>query len=87
MPIAPSPESVILTRRRGDAETGAEKQRESETERGDSGVTWPSVRRGRVPEEEITGSGSPRLSPRLRVKITAWDGYVIPIPMAPGLPE
>ena len=46
------PESVILTRRRGDAEIGAEKQREKENERGDSGGTWPSVRRGRASAEK-----------------------------------
>ena len=45
-------ESVILTRRRGDAEIRAEKQREGENERGDSGGTSPSVRRGRVSGEE-----------------------------------
>jgi hypothetical protein len=45
-------ESVILTRRRGDAEIGAEKQREKENERGDSGGTWPSVRRGRASAEK-----------------------------------
>ena len=45
------PESVILTRRRGDAEIGAEKQRERKNERGDSGGMSPSVRRGRVAGE------------------------------------
>src|ERR1035437_8809828 len=39
------PESVILTRRRGDAEIGAEKQRERKNERGDSGRMSPSVDR------------------------------------------
>src|ERR1035438_2997593 len=42
-------ESVILTRRRGDAEISAEKRRsEREDERGDSGGWWPSVRSGRA---------------------------------------
>src|ERR1035441_1547820 len=57
-------ESVILTRRRGDAEIGAEKQREGENERGDSGGTSPSVRRGRVTgektENKVDGRGGPR---------------------------
>src|ERR1035438_3922990 len=38
-----NPESVILTRRRGDAEIGAEKQRERKNERGDSGGMSPST--------------------------------------------
>src|ERR1019366_10749003 len=45
-------ESVILTRRRGDAEIGAEKQRERKNERGDSGGTSPSVRHSRVTGEK-----------------------------------
>jgi hypothetical protein len=41
-------ESVILTRRRGDAEISAEKRRsQREDERGDSGGWWPSARSGR----------------------------------------
>src|ERR1039458_2870981 len=47
------PESVILTRRRGDAEISAEKRRsQREDERGASGGWWPSVRSGRVSEEK-----------------------------------
>src|ERR1035441_7001752 len=39
----------FLTRRRGDAETSAEKRRsQREDERGDSGGWWPSVRSGRA---------------------------------------
>jgi hypothetical protein len=50
------PESVILTRRRGDAEISAEKRRsQREDERGDSGGWWPSVWSGRV-SAEILGT-------------------------------
>src|ERR1035437_8071769 len=46
-------ESVILTRRRGDAEISAEKRRsQREDERGDSGGWWPSVRSGRAFQRE-----------------------------------
>src|ERR1035437_4236636 len=49
-------ESVILTRRRGDAERNAEKRRsQREDERGDSGGWWPSVRSGWVSGEEQRG--------------------------------
>ena len=47
------PESVILTRRHGDAEMSAEKRRsQREDERGDSAGWWPSVRSGRVSGEK-----------------------------------
>jgi hypothetical protein len=48
------PESVILTRRRGDAEIDAEKQRERKNERGDSGGMSPSVRRGGIAGENAS---------------------------------
>src|ERR1039458_2918369 len=51
------PETVILTRRRGDAEISAEKRRsQREDERGDSGGWWPSVRSGRVSGGEAQSS-------------------------------
>ena len=56
------PESVILTRRRGDAEISAEKRRsQREDERGDSGGWWPSVRSGRVSGENTEESAEKTL--------------------------
>src|ERR1035441_8082269 len=53
-------ESVILTRRRGDAERNAEKRRsQREDERGDSGGWWPSVTGSQASSRLLSPPSSP----------------------------